>query len=306
MSAHLTPHQKQGPACPAEQGGYQAVSRDVTPAEPGRTMTRLPHITQRGDPLNQGSCYAEELLAWALWYAAHGWGVFPCVAGGKRPVPVHGLKDAVTEDQRIRSWWNGRPFNIGVSTGSPGPDVLDVDVRPDGNGWAAFSRLKGAGLLAGAHRLVRTPSGGGHLYFAGTRQRCGSLKGLFVDFKARGGYVLVPPSQVGGRPYEVIDDRPPTGAVLDWEAAKRLLRPPGPVRVRTGRGGSVRHLPDWVAEQGTGNRNKGLYWAACRAAEAGNETVLLRLVDAAVSTGLDRDEALRTVVSAARRVNGDR
>lgn len=256
---------------------------------------------------------AAELLASALWHAAHGWPVFPCEVGGKRPVPVHGFKDAVSDKERIRSWWHGRPFNIGVSTGAPGPDVLDVDVRPDGDGWAAFGRLKAAGMLSGAHRLVRTRAGGAHLYFAGTDQRCGSLKADHLDFKSRGGYVLVPPSYVdaghtddgiaGG--YEITDDRPQTGAALNWETARRLLRPLQPVSVRAGRGGSVRHLPEWVAEQGTGNRNKGLYWAAYRAAEAGDQDVLLQLVDAALSTGLDRDEALRTVISAARKVNGD-
>ena len=57
-------------------------------------------------------------------------------------------------------------------------------------GWAAFNRLKAAGLLAGAFRLVRTPSGAAaHLYFAGTDQRSGSLPGQHLDFKACGGCV---------------------------------------------------------------------------------------------------------------------
>ena len=172
---------------------------------------------------------ADTLLAAALALTADGWPVFPTEVGGKRPVPVHGFHYAVTGAERIRAWWHGRPFNIAVPTGHPGPaDVLDVDVRPDGSGWPWFNRLKAAGLLSGAFRLVRTPSGGAHLYFAGTDQRCGRLKDLFLDFKARGGYVLVPPSQVGGRAYEVVDDRPPTGAVLDWDAVVRLLRPPRP------------------------------------------------------------------------------
>lgn len=269
---HLTPHQVPGPHGAAEQAGRPAVS------------------------------LADTLLAAALGYAAAGWPVFPCQPGGKRPVPLHGFRDAATDEERIRAWWGRRPCNIGVSTGAPGPDVLDVDVRPDGTGWSAFARLKRVGLLAGAHRLVRTPSGGAHLYFTGTRQRCGSLKGLFIDFKSSGGYILVPPSQVGGRPYEIIDDRPQTGAVLGWATVTALLKPPGPVSTHAGRGGSVAHLPAWLAAQGNGNRNKALFWASCRAAEAGDEAVLLALVDAAVAAGLDRGEALRTAASAARRV----
>ena len=120
--------------------------------------------------------------------------------------------------------------------------------------------------------------------------------------------MLVPPSQVGGRAYEVIDDRPPTGAVLDWDAAVRLLKPPRPAPVhRAGAhsGGGVAHLPGWMAEQPEGNRNSALFWAACRAAEAGDQDVLGELVDAAVSTGLDESSARATVASACRRVADD-
>lgn len=252
---------------------------------------------------------AETRLAAVLWWARQGAPVFPVEMGGKRPAVPHGFKDATVDLRCVANWFEGRyaGCNIAVPTGYPGPDVLDVDQHGEaGNGFAAFGRLRAAGLLAGAFRMVRTPSGGLHVHFAGTGQRSGSLKAEHLDFKAVGGYVVVPPSQVGGRPYELVDQRPPTGAVLDWDACRRLLRPPGPVRVWTGRRGtgSVKHLPGWVAEQGVGNRNKGLYWAACRAAEAGDEAVLFELVDAAVGTGLDRDAALKTVVSAARKVNG--
>jgi len=221
----------------------------------------------------------------------------------------HGFKSATRDPAVIANWFEGEyaGCNIGMPTGKPGfADVLDVDNHGDrGNGWAAFNRLKAAGMLAGAVRLVRTPSGGLHACFAATDQRSGSLPACHLDFKARGGYVLVPPSRVDGRPYEVIDDRPPTGAVLDWDACRQLLRPPDPVPVRAGRGGSsVAHLPAWMAQQANGNRNRALYWAACRAAEAGDRGVLDELVDAAVHAGLDRGEALRTAASAARRVTG--
>ena len=53
----------------------------------------------------------------------------------------------------------------------PAVDVLDVDIKPDGSGFAAFNRVKRAGLLTGASGLVRTRSGGLHVYFAGTAQR---------------------------------------------------------------------------------------------------------------------------------------
>ena len=67
--------------------------------------------------------------------------------------------------------------------------------RP-GNGFAALNRLIRAGLADGAGAIVATPSGGLHLYFAGSGQRCGKLPRHHLDFRAQGGYVLAPPSQV--------------------------------------------------------------------------------------------------------------
>ncbi len=279
MTGHLTRPQVPPADGAAEQGGCGPVSRPAT---------------------------AGELLAAALAYTAGGRAVFPCEVGGKRPVPVHGFQDAVTDADRIRAWWRGRPHNIGMPTGYPGADVLDVDVRPDGSGWPAFNQLKRAGLLAGAFRLVRTPSGGGHLYFAGTLQGCGRIKAQFLDLKSTGGYVLVPPSRVGGRPYEVIDDRPPTGAVLDWDACKRLLCPPRPAPVRANgsrRGpGSAKHLVKWLEGEMQGNRNNGLFWAACTALEAGDEAVIAELADVALSAGLGEAEVSRTIGSAYKKV----
>jgi hypothetical protein len=104
-------------------------------------------------------------------------------------------------------------LNVAIATGSPAVDVLDVDVKPDGNGFAAFRRLKHAGLLTGASGLVRTRSGGLHVYFTGTGQDCGRLPAHHLDFKAAGGYVIAPPSFVEADDtgpagtYELLDQR---------------------------------------------------------------------------------------------------
>jgi hypothetical protein len=52
-----------------------------------------------------------------------------------------------------------------------------------------------------------------------------------------------------------------------------------------------------VARQVEGNRNNALFWAACRAAEAGARD-LTPLLDAAVSAGLPERQARRTIRSA--------
>lgn len=238
----------------------------------------------------------------ALAYAAAGWPVHPCKPDSKEPDTVHGFKDATTDERLIRAWWAAVPErNVAIATGIPGPDVLDVDVKPDGDGWGAFNRLKRAGLLCGAGALIRTRGGGLHVYFRGTGQACGRLVRHHLDFKAAGGYVLAPPSRVDGKPYEMLDHRPGT-ATLDWGAVRGLLEPYVAVRPsRLAEQGDAVALVAWVGRLGEGNRNSGLFWAACRAVEAGHEDALSALAAAAVRTGLPEDEARRTVESAARK-----
>jgi hypothetical protein len=263
-------------------------------------------------------------LEQAQAYAAHGWPVFPCTPGGKEPaIPSahpegdparglcagecgrdgHGYRDATTDPDKITRWWGRDPDrNVGIATGTPGPDVLDVDQHGEaGSGFAALNRLKRAGLVDGASAIVSTPSGGAHLYFAGTAQRCGKLPRHHLDFRSHGGYIVAPPSQVGGRLYRVVRHQP-EAASLDWAEVTGLLDPRRQVAIppAAARPGDLSHLAEWVSRQQEGNRNDGLFWAACRAAEAGDDTVLADLEAAARSAGLDGREITATIASARR------
>jgi hypothetical protein len=246
----------------------------------------------------------EEILSRALAYAERGWPVFPCRPGGKAPATRHGFHDASTDPAQIRRWWHLQPAaNLAIATGAPGPDVLDIDQRgASGSGFAAFNQLKRAGQLEGATALVATPSRGLHAYFAGSGQPSGSLPGHHLDFKARGGYILAPPSQVGGRPYRLLAERTPEHRGLDWSAAASLLVPDRhrvawPVRPGPADPG---HLAAWVQRLREGNRNAGLFWAACRAVESGRPGGLTDIAAAAARTGLDDGEITRTIASARR------
>jgi len=194
--------------------------------------------------------------------------------------------------------------NVAIATGAPGPDVLDVDVRPDGSGFAAFNRLRREGMIGHPRVIVRTPGGGMHAYYAGTTQRSGHLATCHIDFRGHGGYTLAPPSTVSGRPYVVIS-RQPSEDPFDWANARQLLDPPAkpqPVRShRAGRACDPGQLAAWVAAQPVGNRNAGLFWAASRAIEAGHADTLDRLARAAQAAGLTGTEASRTIRSAQRR-----
>ena len=243
-------------------------------------------------------------LRQALAYARRGWPVFPCLPGQKIPATAHGYKDATTDEQQLTEWFgHGKRWNLAIATGAPGPDVLDIDQHgPAGNGYLAFGRLRGAGLVNGAAAYVRTPAGGMHAYFAGSDQHNGRLPSHHLDFRASGGYIVAPPSQVGGKPYLVIS-RPDGHGSLDWAAVIALLEPqrqhehaaPGHAADRR-----LEQLADWVARQPEGNRNGGLYWAANRALDANPAADLSPLAAAARQAGLTEPEITRTLDSARR------
>jgi hypothetical protein len=229
--------------------------------------------------------------------------VFPCRPDAKVPLTAHGCKDASTDPVLIRAWWSRWPYaNVAIATGAPAVDVLDIDTKRGAPGFATLNRLVRAGLVAGAGALVRTPSGGLHLYYAGSDQGNGTLPAFGIDYRGKGGYVLAAPSVVDGNPYQPTERREFT-AGCDWSAIKRHLQPPTPRRSvpRPGGRSDVGPLVCWLAGQGEGNRNAALFWAACRALESGH-TDLADLEHAAASTGLDQSEIRRTVESAQRKV----
>jgi Bifunctional DNA primase/polymerase, N-terminal len=251
-------------------------------------------------------------LAQALKYAAHGWPVFPVVPGEKIPVTPHGFKDATTDPARIREWWSANPGrNIGVATGRPGPDVVDVDNHgPAGNGLAAWNQARRAGLVERPLAIVRTPSGGMHAYYAGTGQRSATIPSRHLDFRAAGGYVVAPHSTVGGKPYVVVQRQQST-ATVDFAAVRQLVdpqpeRPAWNPPQRVGDGGqNLDHLMAQMASQPQGNRNGFLHWAANRVLDHGQDERLNELANAAVAAGLPRREADRTITSARQQPRQD-
>ncbi len=239
----------------------------------------------------------------ALAYARRGWPVLPCRPGGKEPATKHGFRDASTDPDQIGHWWRRIPgANLAIATGLPGPDVLDVDQHgPAGSGYPALARLRREGLLDGVGPIVATPGGGLHLYFTGSGQASARLPSQHLDFKAGGGYVLAPPSRIGGRPYHLVSPRA-TFASLDWTAATLLLEPghDRPVVRTPAVPCDLGRLAAWVERLEEGSRNSGLFWAACRAVEAGQLAVLDDLAAAAARTGLTEREIARTIRSSRR------
>ena len=246
--------------------------------------------------------------------AAAGVPVFPCVVEGKRPLTRRGFLDASSDPEQVAAWWSRTPnANIGIPTGAPsGVVVVDVDVHGPHDGRAAFQRATDAGLVDGAGLLVRTPTGGTHVYFPATpgqEQRSWQAATAGVDFRGDGGYIIAPPSRriIDGhvRRYEVADIAAHSVSSVDAARLRDFLdpRPVAPLRASSGSmDEDAERLAVWVAGRGEGERNRGLFWAACRLAENGVSPAeaLDALGAAAQSAGLGDREITTTVRSAYR------
>jgi hypothetical protein len=249
----------------------------------------------------------------ALAYAACGWPVFPCQPGSKVPATPRGFLDASTDERQIRDWWRRNPDrNVAIATGAPGPDVVDVDNHGEqGNGYAALNRLKREGLVDGYHAVVQTPSRGIHLYYAGTDQRSGAIRGQHLDFRSQGGYIVAPPSRHGDAGYEVVQHSPTTGRTVSWRAIQEHLQPQAsperaaPQRQAEGDTGRLDRLVEFVAAGVPNDRNFRVFYAAKQAALHGllDRGAEERFVDALrrADPSCDRSaEARRSVASGQR------
>lgn len=249
--------------------------------------------------------------------ASAGVPVFPCMVGGKRPLTRRGFLDASSDAAQVAAWWSRAPnANIGIPTGAAsGVVVVDVDVHGPTDGRVAWERAAEVGLVSGAGLLVRTPTGGTHAYFPATlgrEQRSWQSAAAGVDFRGDGGYIIAPPSQrlIDGsaRLYRVADIAVHSVGPVDAGRLRDFLDP-RPVASERASGGSMavdaERLAAWVSGRGEGERNRSLFWAACRLAENGVPVVEARdvLVAAAGQPGFDEREITRTVDSAYRRVH---
>lgn len=249
--------------------------------------------------------------------ARHNVPVFPCAPGGKRPIPEHGFHEATTEAGQVEAWWRQRPrANLAIPTGgASGVVVVDVDVHKV-DGYEAFGRAARSGLLPEPLAVVTTPTGGRHLYYpadAECEQRSWQVGRAGIDFRGDGGYIIVPPSlrTIDGHPTSYRVEGVAGGMVAPLVAQRlRDFLDPRPKYVPApeppgGRPLDVARLASQVARRPEGERNLGLFKAACRMAEHGHSPreALDALGPAAGQSGLGDREITRTVGSAYRHVS---
>lgn len=236
-------------------------------------------------------------LAWA------GWAVLPL--RGKIPTTAHGVLDATTDERQIRQWWQNAQHNIGARVPAS-LMVLDVDPQ-NGGSLAALEDAAGVQLPETLTVHSGRGTGGQHRYYLHPGGPLTSSRlPAGIDVKTDRGYCVMPPSlhPVTGQPYRW-EHRTPVQLPLSVVA---LLRPPQPKPLRrsssTGTAAlssKAAYLARFVQSRPEGQRNAGLFWAACRAVEDGHPAETFDLLEAAATiAGLTEQEARRTVASARR------
>ena len=145
------------------------------------------------------------------WYVKRGWPLFPC-GPDKKPLTKNGFKDASLDIEKIKAWHYQNPgANWGMPTGPKtegGADIvaIDIDHHPAKgvNGFPVWEMLREEHSQPIETVTVITGGGGKHLYFkypAGHVVKSGTdVLGKGIDLRARGGYVIVPPS-ITEQPY---------------------------------------------------------------------------------------------------------
>lgn len=240
--------------------------------------------------------------------------VFPCRPSGpkaKAPFTKNGVKDATVDIDQIKRWWKARGDSaIGIPTGVVW-DVLDVDVKREEDGRVHLPYLHRLGLLNGCKRVVRTPSGGWHLYFKATPALTNTANAyLGLDVRSRGGYVLAPPSFIQTDDYagSYEDMGATTGSTdepLLWDLIVSSLRPVDSITKEPvellgyERRSSLASLRGWLSERRAGERNNSLHWAVCRCIDNGIDPH--ELTEVALMLGLTEEEVDKTIGSALRR-----
>jgi len=178
------------PCCPDPDGYVAELTRRflaAVAAGDGRTADNLAATL---DAVDQAP---GDLPGAAQWYVSRGWPVFPVVSGGKTPVTRHGFREASTDPDRVRGWWSRAPeCNIGVPTGVRF-DVIDIDYRSHPDALHIWASIKDGFEV---HGIVSTPRGV-HYYLTPADTGCGVAVGNRpgMDYRGRGGYVVVPPSR---------------------------------------------------------------------------------------------------------------
>ncbi|MEV6563220.1 bifunctional DNA primase/polymerase [Streptomyces kronopolitis] len=289
----------------------------------------LPSHPPRADPPPDPHATA---LAAALLAAAGGYPVIPLTRNklpalrsphrGHPEVPPcrgacgrlgHGVHDASTDPLTIRRMFAAAPWSTayGIACGRPPHHLIgiDLDTKNGADGLTALRFLADElDVPIPPTVTVRTPSGGRHLWFTGpptppVPNSAGRLA-PGIDIRGTAGYLVGPGSLTTRGRYTHAPHTPRRPAPLPGPLLDLLTSPPPPAHREPPPGVPPQQaaaLIRFVRASPDGRRNARLFWAACRAHEAGlGQELCARLTEAARATGLSAQEAHATLASAAR------
>ena len=233
------------------------------------------------------------LLEAALAYARRGISVLPVKPKGKEPLTNNGVKDATTDEKKIRAWWKKWPkANIGLVPG--GPDLVVVDI--DGPEGEEFAQERGW-LDIETPRVVTDK--GLHLYFKKTSEAVvpNAKPHPQIDLRSNNGYVLGPPSvHPSGHVYrwesEDVEFAPlPEDVIPAVEEGKKRARAVGGKVTKGGRNSRLLSLAGGLRRLGVG--------------EDGLAAALTALNDAECEPPLSKREVARIAASVASQYQPD-
>lgn len=191
-----------------------------------------------------GQEHSDKLLRSALYYARMGIPVFPLKPLTKVPMTTHGLKDATTDEHKLKHYWSDEPnANVGAVMGAiSGFLAIDIDDRH--GGYESLAEIeKTYGSLPKTPQSL-TGGGGSHFLFrhpgGNVRNRVNLFPG--IDVRADGGYIVLPPS---------IHQ---SGRIYSWEISARIDEVP------------AAQMPQWLLdllmkEKHQSSQTPGEYWS---------------------------------------------
>lgn len=182
------------PITPLEQAYLDAATRgDHTEAARLGTLVDAEHDAKLARLSAPGA-----ILDAAIWYATTlGLPVFPCAPGEKRPATPRGFHDATTDETQIRAWWKVNPYyNVAAPTGILF-DAFDVDGPA---GLIALGEYMDQGGFPTPLGLSLTPRGRHYLVPPADVPNTTNLLPK-VDYRGRGGYIIMPPSRTPAGSY---------------------------------------------------------------------------------------------------------
>jgi hypothetical protein len=195
----------------------------------------------------------------ALEYVSVGLAVYP--AHKDKTPAIRGWNKGLTDPEAVEKHFaDDAELAVGIATEPSRLVVLDIDIKSGGDqSWQRLCSEVGSEVFDDCP-VVRTPSGGFHVYFAAPDRTVGNAAGRVfgpgIDIRARGGGVIAPPSRRGETAYEW---RTPSGSLECFNPPRLpdvLLRRIRDVQAR--RAATVA-LPHDLFE---GQRNEGLTrWA---------------------------------------------